>query len=52
MLNGQTFKVESILDDLIVLEDKTDDHAGVIEVNVHGSNGVIHVVNKVLIPEL
>ena len=52
MLNGQTLKVVSILDDLIVLEDKTDTSAGVIEVNVHGSNGVIHVVNKVLLPEL
>ena len=52
MLNGQTVKVTSIADDLIVLEDTTDVDAGVIEVNVHGSNGVIHVVNKVLIPSL
>ncbi|MEL4455875.1 fasciclin domain-containing protein [Lutimonas vermicola] len=52
MLNGQTLKVSSISGEAIVLEDKTDDSANVIEVNVHGSNGVIHVVDKVLLPEL
>lgn len=52
MLNGQTLKVKSIDGEAITLEDTTDDNAGVIEVNVHGSNGVIHVVDKVLIPEL
>lgn len=52
MLNGQTLKVESILGDLIILRDKTDDLADVIEVNLHGSNGVIHAVDKVLLPEL
>jgi transforming growth factor-beta-induced protein len=52
MLNGQTLKVSSISGEAIVLEDKTDDGANVIEVNVHGSNGVIHVVDKVLLPEL
>jgi uncharacterized surface protein with fasciclin (FAS1) repeats len=52
MLNGQTLKVESIIDDLIVLKDKSDDTAIVVERNVHGSNGVVHAVDKVLIPEL
>ena len=53
MLNGQTLKVEAILGDLIVLKDKSGgDDAAVIEVNVHGSNGVIHAVDKVLIPNL
>lgn len=52
MLNGQTLKVKSINGEAITLEDKTDDNADVLEVNVHGSNGVIHVVNKVLLPEL
>jgi transforming growth factor-beta-induced protein len=52
MLNGQTLKVSSISGEAIVLEDKTDDGANVLEVNVHGSNGVIHVVDKVLLPEL
>ena len=53
MLNGQTLKVKSIIDDLIVLEDKSGgDDAIVVEVNVHGSNGVIHAVDKVLIPTL
>lgn len=51
MLNGQTLKVASINGEAITLEDTTG-NASVLEVNVHGSNGVIHVVNKVLIPEL
>jgi len=52
MLNGQTLKVASINGETITLEDKTSDNANVVEVNVHGSNGVIHVVDKVLLPEL
>lgn len=51
-LNGQTLKVASISGEAVTLEDKTDDPANVLEVNVHGSNGVIHVVDKVLLPEL
>ena len=51
MLNGQTLKLKVLMVKPF-LEDKTDDNAGVIEVNVHGSNGVIHVVDKVLLPEL
>lgn len=52
MLNGQTIKVVSIDGEAIAIEDKTDDNANVLEVNIHGSNGVIHVVDKVLLPEL
>jgi transforming growth factor-beta-induced protein len=52
MLNGQTLKVASITDTSVALEDKTDENAMVVEVNVHASNGVIHVVDKVLIPAL
>ena len=52
MLNGQTVKVESIIGDLVILKDAADELADVIEVNLHGSNGVIHAVNKVLIPQL
>ncbi len=53
MLNGQTLVVKSIIDDLIVLQDKSGaDDAIVLEVNIHGSNGVIHAIDKVLIPNL
>ena len=51
-LNTQTLKVESIIGDLIILKDKTDGLSDIVEVNIHGSNGVIHVVDRVLIPEL
>ena len=53
MLNTQTVKVTTILGELITLEDKSGgDEAAVIQVNIHGSNGVIHAIDKVLIPEL
>lgn len=52
MLNLQDVRVKSIIDDLIVLEDKSDDDAIVIIKNVHGKNGVIHAIDKVLIPNL
>jgi len=52
MLNGQTIKINSISGEAITIEDKTDDNANVLEVNVHGSNGVIHVIDKVLLPVL
>ena len=53
MLNLQDVRVKAIIDDLIVLEDKSGgDDATVIIKNVHGSNGVIHAINKVLIPNL
>lgn len=50
-LNTQTLKV-ILNDNGAFLEDNTDDNAEIIIVNVHGSNGVIHAVDKVLIPEL
>jgi transforming growth factor-beta-induced protein len=52
MLNQQNITILNISGEEIVIKDATDDGANVIEVNVHGSNGVIHVLDKVLIPEL
>lgn len=53
MLNLQDLRVKSIIGDLIVLEDKSGaDDAIVIQKNIHGSNGVIHAVDKVLLPNL
>ncbi len=52
MLNQQNITIESISGEEIVIKDSTNDGANVIEVNVHGSNGVIHVLDKVLIPVL
>ena len=50
MLNQQNITVASISGEDIALKDSTDDNANVLEVNVHGSNGLIHVIDKVLIP--
>lgn len=52
MLNLQDINVKTINGETIILQDKSADETNVIEVNVHGSNGVIHVVDKVLIPNL
>ena len=52
MLAGQTLRVVSVSNTGVVLQDKSDDATNVIIANVHGSNGVIHAVDKVLIPEL
>lgn len=52
MLNQQNITVETITGNLIILKDAAGELSDVIEVNVHGSNGVIHVIDKVLIPVL
>ena len=52
MLSGETVMV-NISENGVTLTDKSGaEDANVVEVNVHGSNGVIHVVDKVLIPTL
>jgi len=52
MLNGQNTTVK-ISGSTVELMDKSGGrNAKVIEVNVHGSNGVIHVIDKVLLPTL
>lgn len=52
-LNGQTLKV-NISDGAVTITDKDNSNtdATVIQVNVNGINGVIHVIDKVLIPSL
>ena len=52
MLNTETVKV-NIDSNGVTLTDKSGVvDANILEVNVHGSNGVIHVIDKVLIPTL
>ena len=52
MISGESLKV-NITGEAVSLTDKSGgDDAKVNEVNIHGSNGVIHVVDKVLIPTL
>ena len=52
MLNTQTVNVSTINGETIILQDKSMDETNVIQVNIHGSNGVIHAIDKVLIPNL
>jgi transforming growth factor-beta-induced protein len=52
MLNTQTVNVTTINGETIILQDKSADETKVIQVNIHGSNGVIHAIDKVLIPNL
>ena len=52
MLNSQTTTV-NINGSAVTLTDKSGgDDANVTEVNIQGSNGVIHVIDKVLLPTL
>jgi transforming growth factor-beta-induced protein len=50
-VNGQSLEVD-INDDGVFIKDSSATPAKVIQVNVNGTNGVIHVVDKVLIPTL
>ena len=52
-VNGETLMV-NIGDGGVTLSDKdsNNDDATVVQVNVNGTNGVIHVIDKVLIPTL
>jgi len=52
MLNEETVKVNISTSGLTLTDKSGGDDANIIEVNVHGSNGVIHVIDKVLIPTL
>lgn len=50
-LNGQTFTVN--VGSTVTISDQSEGRdAQVLETNVHGSNGVIHVIDKVILPEL
>ncbi|CAN0586205.1 unnamed protein product [Ectocarpus sp. 12 AP-2014] len=51
-LQGETLGVEIRNDGVIVLEDSaSNDHTQVVIEDVEASNGVVHVINKVLIPQ-
>ena len=52
-VNGETLKV-NINDGAVTISDKDTNNmdATVVQVNVNGTNGVIHVIDKVLIPTL
>ncbi|WP_131458183.1 fasciclin domain-containing protein [Jiulongibacter sediminis] len=50
-LNGQTFQIN--LGATATITDKSGGRdAQILETNVHGRNGVIHVIDKVILPEL
>ncbi len=52
-VNGQTLKVNLAESGVTISDqDMTNTDATVIQVNVNGTNGVIHVIDKVLIPSL
>ena len=51
MLNNETLTVSAIIDDLITLEDQSGGEDAIVEeVNIQGGNGVVHVIDKVLLP--
>jgi uncharacterized surface protein with fasciclin (FAS1) repeats len=57
--DGQIVQTLNTMDTLTVnigsgvtLTDTTSDPANITEVNIQGSNGVIHVIDKVLLPTL
>lgn len=51
----ETFQGEnvgiSINDGMVHIDDATEDNAAVVIPDVEGSNGVVHVINKVLLPQ-
>uniref|UniRef100_A0A7S4DYM2 FAS1 domain-containing protein n=2 Tax=Lotharella globosa TaxID=91324 RepID=A0A7S4DYM2_9EUKA len=49
-LEGKTLEID--LDDEVQIEDDTDDQATVVSPDLEGSNGIVHVIDKVLIPDL
>ena len=50
-----TFQGESVgislMDGMVFIEDATDDNAQVVLADVEANNGVVHVINKVLLPQ-
>lgn len=51
-LNTETLKVNIDSNGASLTDKSGEEDANIIEVNVHGSNGVIHVIDKVLLPTL
>jgi len=52
MLSGENVIVNKTSSGVTLTDKSGGDDANIVEVNVQGSNGVIHVVDKVLIPTL
>ena len=49
-VNTQTFEIST--DNGVVITDFTEDESTVIAVDIQGTNGVLHIIDEVLLPNL